>query len=488
MVPLTSKLIQSLTQLFLLSRYDNPKPTPEFHKELWEECCSSDPWVAMAAPRGHAKSTSVTHAYTLASILFRNAHHVLIISDTEKQAVDFLGDIKMELQENEALKEQFEVKKFLKDAETEIIVQFKDGDKFRIIVKGSEQKVRGIKWRGMRPDLIIFDDFENDEMVASPDRREKSRNWFQNALLPCGSDDCLVRGVGTILHLDSQLNRLMDSSAWRTKLFEAHNPDFSEILWPEKFPKERLLRIRAAYEEDGNLDGYAKEYLNNPVAEGNTYFRPQDFLEMDAPDHEKHMIYFAAADFAISEKERADYTVIMVAGIDADGMIYIVDVRRGRWDSKKIVDELLSVQQGYSPETFIFETEKIDKAIGPYLDDAMRKGTDLHPPGLFINIVKMTPTKSKTQRGTSIQAKMKSQSIKFDKEADWYPAMYTELMTMTPSGPRGKHDDFFDAFAYIGLGIKEYYNAPTAKELEDEIWENEYGDDIMAGVCMSTGY
>jgi len=481
MITLDAELVHGTSDLFLKLRYDNPQPTPAFHDEIWEACCSDERYVAIAAPRGHAKSTAVTHAYQIAALLFRTRSFALLISDTEGQAIQFLGDIKSELLENEDLIQQFEIKRFIKETESDIIVEFKDGEQFRIIAKGSEQKVRGIKWRNKRPDLIIGDDLENDEIVLNPERREKFRNWFLNALLPCGADHCIFRFVGTILHLDSMLQRLLNNKQWTTLKFAAHDKEFKNILWPEKFNEKRLRSIRANYEEEGNLEGYSQEYLNDPVAEGNTYFRKQDFIAMDDPDRDRPMIYVASADFAISEKEKADYTVLMVAGIDSEGIIYILDVRRGRIGSIDIINELISIGRRYDPEIFTFETEKIDKAIGPFLEQEMRKT------GVYLNINKVVPSKSKTTRGKSIQAMMKSGSVRFDKETDWYPDMETELMTITPSGPRGKHDDFFDAFAYIGLTVHKYFEAPTVEEAEDDEWEDDH-DYEGQGLCLATGY
>ncbi|MDY6959929.1 MAG: phage terminase large subunit, partial [Halobacteriota archaeon] len=350
------------------------------------------------------------------------------------------------------------------------------------VVRGSEQKVRGLKWRNMRPDLIVVDDFENDESVMNPDRREKLRNWFMKALLPCGGDDCIVRVVGTILHLDSLLNRLLSNKEWSTAKFQAHGKDFTNILWPEKFTKERLMSIRSNYEAEGDLGGYSQEYLNNPVDEGETYFRHQDFIAMDDPDYEKPMVYVAAADFAISEREKADNTVIMVAGICSEGYLYILDVRRGRIGSIDIIDELISVGRRYDPEIFTFESEKIDKAIKPFLEKEMRRT------GVYLNINTVTPSKSKTIRGKSIQSMMKAGVVRFDKKADWYADLETELMTITPAGPKGKHDDQFDAFAYIGLTAHKFNEAPTSQEVEEEEWEDEHFEDIESGICMTTGY
>ena len=144
--------------------------------------------MAVAAPRGHAKSTAVTHAYVLASVLFRESDHVLIISDTDLQAIAFLSDIKMELEKNEHLQKLFEINGFEKDSEREIIVNCgSDGHTFRILAKGASGgtgKTRGLKWNNKRPNLVVCDDIENDEAVLNEERRSKFREWFHNAYPP----------------------------------------------------------------------------------------------------------------------------------------------------------------------------------------------------------------------------------------------------------------------------------------------------------------
>jgi len=485
---ITAKMLHGFTIAYLIEGYDNPKPVPAFHWDLWGECCLDDPWVALACPREHGKTTAVTHAYGLLMSLSGSASYTLLVSDTEEQACEFLGDISKELRENESLRTDFGVKKLLKDTETNLICQMTDSRQFRILAKGSEQKVRGRKWRGMRPDLIIVDDAENDESVMNPDRRKKFRDWFFKALIPCGSDTCRVRMVGTILHLDSMLNRLMTNSEWRTRLWSAHDKGFENILWPEKFPAERLGRIRNSFLEDGDLAGYSTEYLNNPVDESNQYFRSQDFIAMEESDYEVPKVYVAAADFAIAESERSDYSVIMVAGIDPEGVLHIVDVRRFRGDARDIIDELLTVQQRYDVEVFTFETEKIDKAIGPFLNTAMMQGTKEMPPGIYLNIEKVTPSKSKTIRGRSIKAKMKAGGVRFDMKADWWPDLEAELRTITERGPKGKNDDQFDAFAYIGLTLDKYREALTSEEQQEEDYEEEYFMFCDQGRCEATGY
>ena len=155
---LTSDMIHGFAGACLARRYDGSTPTPQCHLEWWDLCCSDDSLVAIAAPRAHGKSTAITHAYLLAALLFRDRKFALIISDTESQATNFLSDLKDELINNEDLVTLFGIKGLIKDSQTDIIVEFTDGEQFRVLVRGAEQRVRGLKWDQRRPDLIICDE------------------------------------------------------------------------------------------------------------------------------------------------------------------------------------------------------------------------------------------------------------------------------------------------------------------------------------------
>lgn len=477
---LTSELIKGFTEQVLQSRFDNPKPTPQFHEELWEMCCLDDDNVAIAAPRGHAKSTSVTLSYALACALFRQNDHILIVSDTERQASQFLGDIAIELAENEALIDLFGESEFEVDNATELIVRAKDGYRFRILAKGSEQKVRGLKWRNKRPNLILGDDLENDEIVMNKERREKFLNWAYKALLPCGSDDVKIRIVGTILHMDSFLEGLLNDSSWTSIRYRAHNEDFSEILWPEKFSRERLEGIRKMYVEKGMPEGYSQEYLNYPIDEDSAYFKRDDFQYYKPEDIKtKHLYHYSAVDFAISDKEHSDFTVITTVGIDAESNMYVIDVKRGRWDSKEIIDNIFDTHIQYRPEIFTAESGMIEKSIGPFLREEMFKKS------IFINLNPMVAIKDKQSRARSLQARMRMKSVYFDIDAHWYPDLEQELLRF----PRDKHDDQVDSLAWIGLTLDKYIPGLTMDEEDDENYEEEYGMYLGGeGKSVTCGY
>jgi predicted phage terminase large subunit-like protein len=493
---LDKDLIHGFAGSILSRRYDNATPTPACHMEWWELCSSDHPFVAIAAPRGHGKSTAITHAYILASVLFRAHKFVLLISDTETQAVDFLRDIKDELMTNEDLIELFGIKDFRKDTETDIIVTFNDGDSFRILVKGSGQKVRGTKWDHHRPDLIVCDDLENEELVYNKDRREKFRKWFNGALLPSRSRDGVVRIVGTILHMDSLLNRLMPEesrrgtvveplrtynfskgSAWASIRYRAHSEDFKEILWPTRYDKQYFETERQKAVDDGMPEIYAQEFLNYPIDEGTAYFRRDDFIEMEDRHRAIHKIYYAACDFAVSTYDRSDYTVISIVGVDDKGMLYVEDIRRGRWDSLQIIEEMFSVESRYKPELFVVEKGTIEKSIGPILRMEMLSRN------IHMNLYPLTPTTDKTSRARGIQKIMRAGAIRFDKQATWYLDLEDEMVRF----PKARHDDQVDALSWVGIALDRVRQAETPKELEDEYYA-ELEKDEVHGRSLVTGY
>lgn len=503
---LTREVVEGFVGSVLSSRFDGLAKTPEFHRELWELCCSSERFIAIAAPRAHAKSTAITLGYGLATLLFRERRFMLLVSDTESQASLFLGTFRQELQENNDLISLFGLKKdekglvkFVKDTETDIIVEMEDGHQFRIIAKGAEQKLRGLIWNGSRPDIIMCDDFENDELVMNKDRRDKFRRWFKGALLPCRSDTGIVRIVGTVLHMDAMLERFMPSlsdpatvteglkqyskrkTMWKAVKYRAHNEDFTELLWPGKKSADEFKMMYEEAVSDGTTDIYSQEYLNYPIDESVSFFKKPDFLEIRKEDRELALHYYITADLAISQKDRADYSVFIVGGVDEDKRLHIVNVIRDRLDGKEIVDVILALQRTYNPVAFGIEDMQVSKAIGPFLREEMISQNT------YINLVPLKHGgQDKVMRGRAIQARMRAKGVKFDKEADWYYKLEEECLQF----PRGKNDDQVDALSYLGLMLDKMIEAPTKKEqeYEDRLLELEEAGLDSIGRNEITGY
>lgn len=478
--------IAGFVQTMLLSRYDDPVPIPAFHKEMWGMALSGSPRVGIAAPRGHAKSTAITHSLTLFLFLFRLRNYGLIVSDTEAQAAQFLGDIRNELLDNQPLRKVFGVKKLVKDQVTDIIVEMTDGHKFRLQALGAEQKVRGRKWNHKRPDYIVGDDLENDEMVESDDRRAKLRNWVMKALLPSGSKNrCLIVFVGTILHLDSVLMRVINNKSWKTKVYKAHEDfdDFSNILWPSQWPESRLRDMRQTFIDEGYSEGYAQEYLNNPIAHDEAYFKAEDFIPMEEGDFVAGKNYYAGVDFAISDADRSAFTVFAIGGVGPTGKIDAEhEVRMRTSDMHEILDAMFEVQRAFNIQCWFPEKGQIFNTIEGELIKRMEET------GIYLTYDPKVPTKDKRGRARPLQARMRAGGMRWNTNANWFPGTKQEFLQF----PKGLYKDRVDSWAWLCYGIAQLSAGPSKQERElDDYYisvneYNRFSED--SGISPVTGY
>jgi len=483
---LTAEVIEAFAGVYLSPHYDQPQPTPDFHRECWALYCSDEPQCDVAAPRNHAKSTGLTHDYGLACAVFREESYIIILGSTEEMAIEHLGDMTNELRENEDLRRDFKIKGFITEAKTDIIVECTDGYQFRILARGAEQKIRGRKWRGRRPGLILGDDLEDDEQVENKDRRAKFRRWFFRAVKQALRDGGKIRIHGTILHEDALLARVNKDPTWCSLLYKAHKSftDFSEILWPEKFPEARLRAIRETFIKAGDPTGYAQEYLNDPRDNEDAFIRRDDLLPMSADHRDSYMEFGCGVDFAISKADTANKTSFTVGGKDLGNFLNIIDQRSGRLDSLEIVEEFFSLGRRYDP-TFYVEGGQIWKALEPMLRrEMLRKDA-------FLNIVVINPIKDKKARGRAFQKRTRGGGLRVDKEASWYPDWESIILKFTGDAD-AIEDDEFDSTAILCLGMEsdkpdlEEGDAISEEELEEIREANSYRN--QSGRSAVTGY
>jgi predicted phage terminase large subunit-like protein len=339
---------------------------------------------------------------------------------------------------------------------------------------------------------------ENDELVMNKERREKLKKWFNSALLPVRSDRGIIRMVGTILHADSLLEGFMPkqydkytierglkvwstgATGWHATKYRAHNKDFSLLLWPAKKSKEELQKLRKMYQDQGLLDVYSQEYLNNPIDETNTYFRRSDFLDEKQEDREKPLTYYITMDLAVTQKTSSDYSCFLVAGIDAEGYVYIKHIIKERMDAWEIGETLFGLVRAYDPAMVVSEKGLIINSIMPTLKKKMEEEN------LYFPFELIASTVDKVQRAQAIRLRARSGKLKVNKQADWWPNFEDEIIGF----PRAPHDDQVDALALVGQALNKFYEAPTNEEIEEEQWEEamEEGGYFNQGRNQITGY
>lgn len=369
--------------------------SPSFHYEIIQKAADNR-FLAIAAPRGSSKTTILGLVHPLHKIVFKKRRFIVYLSNTFKQATMMLGTIKNELKENARLKKDYRIE-ITKDAEDVTVFRHPDGFETMVICLGADQmgNIRGRKFGAYRPDLIIGDDIENDEMVRSADRRLKLVEDFDNAVIPAGDIDTQYIIIGTILHDDSLLAKLMSKDQYR----EYHKVFFKGLykkktgeyfsLWPEKMSVEWLL----AYKKD-KPHTFAREIQNDPSSSGTEEFNKADFRYWRI-ENMQYLLFdedgniksrgdlrdckaAIACDLAWEDKQESDFSAIVPGFITPQSDILIEDyICRKGMRPNEFEEALFSMEQRLSAITgnvvpIGFEKAKLEKVVKWFLQQAMR--------------------------------------------------------------------------------------------------------------------
>lgn len=197
---------------------------------------------AVAAPRGFAKSTIASFADVAHAIVYGLEAYVVLLSAG--------GDLAKSLSRD--LLEQFRAKDstFARTYGPFVVrggveaweVSVRGKPSVGVIAKSFGKEVRGIKHptRGIRPTLIVIDDGEKKDRVRNPDMRYYWWQVLTKDVMKLGRREggTRFRVVGTILHPDSMLARLMKEVGWQSRRWQA------VVEWPERKDLwERCQRI-----------------------------------------------------------------------------------------------------------------------------------------------------------------------------------------------------------------------------------------------------
>lgn len=469
------------------------RPSPEFHRELdaiWQQgvlkgrypltpadtkAISRLPGVrrAVAAPRGHAKSTNLTFKGTMHSTLYGYKHYPIIISDSSEQAEGFLDNIRVEFEENTAILEDFGP--LAGSVWRSNVLVTKTNIKIEAI--GSGKKIRGRKHRNWRPDLIILDDVENDENVRTPEQRSKLKNWFDKAVSKSGDDYTDIVYIGTLLHYDSLLAKTLTNPAYRSikykaviqfsqaddlwqqwesiftdlanddreadalAFFQAHKAamlEGTQVLWEEKLSYYDLMVMRVSEGEAS----FNSEEQNEPINPDDCLFMEEWFEyynEAEINFRDPVFDFFGFIDPSLGKAKRSDFSAIVtLAKHRSSGYMYVVDADIERRHPDRIIADVLAKERwlrasfGHGYRKLGAETNQFQWFLKEELAKASAKA------GLYLPIEEVQQTSDKVMRIQTLQPDVKNKYIKFNRR-------HKRLLEQLTQFPMGAHDDGPDA-------------------------------------------
>lgn len=504
---MTNKLFKEVTSLrrkeaekklfafakIYMPRYLKLKPSSAHH-EIYQllETIMKDRGnkVAIAAPRGFAKSTLISLFYIIYAICYQKEKFIVILSDTADQAIQILDNVKKELTENEKFKIDFpEV--FEKEGRpkpprwTKSQIETLNGIKVHALGRG--QKIRGTKYGKDRPTIIIADDIETSDNLTSEQSMEKLKEWFTKSVLMAGDENTNFIFMGTLYHPHCLLNEYLSpdyNREWIKKIYkviqaDAKNPqlwaqwpeiyngrqDFEgksgpgaakafykankaamdegvELLWPEKWSYYEL----AVQREEDHLSFYC-ELQNEPYDPKAAVFNVEKFHYFDKTygsvqellaARSAWLEFYGSCDPCIGDDaSRGDFAAIIIVARDCeDGRLYVIEADIYRRSPKETIARIVDYCRTYRPTSFFIEENNFQRLMK---DDLERQ---LDEQGIYVPVVGVVNKGDKNKRIHSLEPLINRGAIQFS-------LLYTKLLEQFRFFPNGQHDDGPDALEMI---------------------------------------
>lgn len=383
-------------------------PPSALHEFLWQRLAQlpfqRQQRISTIAPRDSGKTSITSKEFVIWLVCHNLARYVVLLSDTEGQSKLNLMAVKDELENNQQIAEAYHWAAGQGPTWSETRIVTPNGVMIEALGVGA--KIRGRTKGESRPDLILCDDLENDELVESPTGRENRRIWLQRAVVPALSKDGSIFIVGTALHPDdliqhtakwpgwehhcfaSIINEPDDTSAWKefhdlisrpapTQEIRQQNEDEARqlyveneaamsagatVLWPEKESLVDLQILRCVIGEAA----FQSEKQGNPVSAKRSEFA-DDLLRGDIffrfwPETTRRIVY---CDPSKGRTEKADYSAIVDLGVGATGLQFC-EADLERRDVVQICEDILMHVERCSPDAVGIEENGFE-ALGPLL-------------------------------------------------------------------------------------------------------------------------
>lgn len=266
--------------------------------------------------RGAAKSThlDIFIPLWLKSQSQRELNVMVLVGKSQDNANTLLADLQAELQYNQRYIADFGEQRGSGSWEEGEFVT-KDGTAF--FARGRGQSPRGLRYRSHRPDYIVIDDLDDDELCQNPTRVQHLTDWVKEALfgaLDGGRGRFIM--VGNLISKTSVLANIAQTKGVRLSRVNILDAQ-GNVSWAAKWTRAEVQ----ALEDFQGYRSFQKEYMNNPIVEG-AVFRSEWIHWSQRPswsDFEEFILYI---DPSWRSTQKNDYKAAKLWGKTRDGHLW----------------------------------------------------------------------------------------------------------------------------------------------------------------------
>ena len=339
--------------------------TPPVHLKMLDKLATStSELVANLCFRGAAKTTLFFEYLVLYLAVFNylpgfgKVESLIYVSDSMENGVKSARkNVEFRYNNSDFLKEWVPIAKF-----TDNYIEFtnKEGRKLGIKMFGAKTGIRGTKIFGKRPPLAVLDDLISDDDAKSQAAMNAIKDTvykgINHALDPTRRK---IVFNGTPFHSEDIMIEAVESGAWDVNVwpvcerFPCSREEFIGA-WEDRFTYDYVAK---QYEDAvllGKVAGFMQELMLRITSEEERLVQDAEIREYSLPillKNRSAFNFYITTDFATSDKQTADFSVISVWAYNAQGDWFWVDGVCERQDMGKTVNDLFRLVQLYRPQS-----------------------------------------------------------------------------------------------------------------------------------------
>lgn len=497
-----------LSDIFIVKDTNEARQLSPSHYEMWElanDTFISDRYdkVNIICPRGFAKTTIFDLAISIWLICYKKSKFTLLGAKKDDDAIQFVDSIKKVFKENIKIIDNFGLlinnRKFKVNANE---IEFTNGVYIRAI--GSASSVRGANWKGIRPTVVIADDYQDEKDILTNDAREKKYNRWTKEIEQVGDKAVYRKGekiksatkiisIGTVLHIDCLMSRLsrnkdyftmlkraiitndnktvddiFESDLWLNckKLYFNDKDENSKetakqfytkhkekmkfpVLWEEKWDCFNDLAI--PYWE--NRMSFMSELMNDASSIGEKWFksvREENEKYFNDISFNKTML---CVDPASTTKKKSDYTAMVVGSTSNTGFNYIRDIVMQKFEFNQYCKKVVELLENHEDITHIYiEKNTFQGADVTKIKELISENPKLR--NRRIEWINEMQRKNKDEKISTIVDQVNNGQIIFNKDCEDSKDAIKQILDFQGQ-QYTVHDDFVDVVAECVNRLKE---------------------------------
>jgi len=382
---------------------------------------------------------------------------------------------------------------------TDVRWYFQNTSGKELVISGHSAKsgVRGTVELGTRPQLAILDDLLSDDDARSPTVLASIEDTVYNAIdFALHPNKKKIIWSGTPFNAKDPLYKAVESGAWYVNVYPICNEypceekDFIGA-WPDRFGFKYVKDMYDKLFLLGKISAFNQELMLRIMSEDERLITDSEigwYKHKIVLQNKGWYNFYITTDFATSEEDASDFSVISVWALNHKGYWFWCDGICKKQLMDKNIDDLFRLAQKWKPQQVGVEVSGQQTGFVTWIQTQMQDRNIWFTLASENNKGKLgiRPVTNKMMRFNTMVPMFKAHMIFFPEEMKDEPIMqeaYDELSLVAPGSFRAKHDDFLDTISMLS-SLTVWRPSPEVELIQNEkgVWEMEEEEMEMCGL------